>query len=38
MLFTYTTGEPTAPAIVFLHAGGLSGRQAKISSATDKLI
>ena len=27
MLFTYTTGEPTAPAIVFLHGGGLSGRQ-----------
>ncbi len=27
MLFTYTTGEPMAPAIVFLHGGGLSGRQ-----------
>ena len=27
MLFTYATGDPTAPAIVFLHGGGLSGRQ-----------
>jgi pimeloyl-ACP methyl ester carboxylesterase len=27
MLFTYRTGDPTAPAIVFLHGGGLSGRQ-----------
>ena len=27
MLFTYTTGESIAPAIVFLHGGGLSGRQ-----------
>jgi pimeloyl-ACP methyl ester carboxylesterase len=27
MLFTYKTGESTAPAIVFLHGGGLSGRQ-----------
>jgi pimeloyl-ACP methyl ester carboxylesterase len=27
MLFTYMTGEPTTPAIVFLHGGGLSGRQ-----------
>lgn len=26
MLFTYTAGETTAPAIVFLHGGGLSGR------------
>jgi pimeloyl-ACP methyl ester carboxylesterase len=26
MLFTYTTGQPTAPAIVFLHGAGLSGR------------
>lgn len=26
MLFTYTSGQPTAPAIVFLHGGGLSGR------------
>ncbi len=27
MLFTYASGEPTAPSIVFLHGGGLSGRQ-----------
>ena len=27
MLFTYKTGDPTSPAIVFLHGGGLSGRQ-----------
>lgn len=26
MLFTRTSGEPTAAAIVFLHGGGLSGR------------
>lgn len=26
MLFTYESGEPTAPAIVFLHGAGLSGR------------
>jgi pimeloyl-ACP methyl ester carboxylesterase len=27
MLFTYATGKLTTPAIVFLHGGGLSGRQ-----------
>lgn len=26
MLFTYESGDPTAPAIVFLHGAGLSGR------------
>ncbi|MBA2287136.1 MAG: alpha/beta hydrolase [Ktedonobacteraceae bacterium] len=26
MLYTYESGVPTAPAIVFLHGGGLSGR------------
>src|SRR5581483_2736846 len=26
MLFTYTSGQPTSPAIVFLHGGGVSGR------------
>jgi pimeloyl-ACP methyl ester carboxylesterase len=37
MLFTYTTGQPTAPAIVFLHGGGLSGRmwQPQLEILTD---
>ena len=37
MLFTYTSGEPTAPAIVFLHGGGLSGRmwQPQMERLTD---
>jgi len=37
MLFPYTTGEPTAPAIVFLHGAGLSGRmwQPQMDSLTD---
>ena len=37
MLFTYTSGEPTAPAIIFLHGAGLSGRmwQPQMESLTD---
>src|SRR6266516_558276 len=37
MLFPYTTGEPTAPAIVFLHGAGLSGRmwQPQMERLTD---
>lgn len=37
MLFTATTGEPGAPAIVFLHGAGLSGRmwQPQMEHLTD---
>lgn len=37
MLFTSTTGEATAPAILFLHGAGLSGRmwQPQMESLTD---
>lgn len=37
MLHTYTAGEPTAPAIIFLHGAGLSGRmwQPQMESLTD---
>jgi len=37
MLYTITTGDPTAPAIVFLHGAGLSGRmwQPQMECLTD---